>query len=234
MKQHDDFMKLQRDLVSNVSHELKTPITSIKAVAELLYDGMYRTEDERKRYSQTILRESDRLNDLVREILNLSRLQSNREKFEKHVFYADGVFTPVIDRYRMMCEDMGINIDVSELALEAIPALYSDPQQLPRVWMIILDNAMKFAGEGGHIKITQKLGNDNAVFCISDDGPGISRKDINRIFDRFYKADLTRNTQGSGLGLSIANEIMRGLKEKLWVESVEGEGSSFFFTVSYK
>ncbi|MBE6017880.1 MAG: cell wall metabolism sensor histidine kinase WalK, partial [Lachnospiraceae bacterium] len=59
-------------------------------------------------------------------------------------------------------------------------------------------------------------------------------KDINRIFDRFYKADLTRNTQGSGLGLSIANEIMRGLKEKLWVESVEGEGSSFFFTVSYK
>ncbi len=233
MKQHDDFKKLQKDLISNVSHELKTPITSIRAMAELLYDGMYRTEDERKRYSQTILRESDRLNDLVREILNLSRLQSNREKFEKVKCYADGIFNPVIDRYMMMCDDMGIDMDVSKLALDAIPPLYTDQHQIFRVWMIILDNAMKFAGKGGHIWITQALGNDHVTFCIRDDGPGISQKNINKIFDRFYKADVTRNSQGSGLGLAIANEIIHGLKEKIWVESVEGEGSSFFFTVSY-
>lgn len=233
MKQHDDFMKLQRDLVSNVSHELKTPITSIRAMAELLYDGMYRNDNERKRYAHTILHESYRLNNLVLEMLNLSRLQSNREKFEKEKCYADGIFTPAIDRYMMMCQDMGIEMDVSGLALEALPPLYTDPAQIVRVMTIILDNAMKFAGKGGHIWMAQVPGNDHVTFCIRDDGPGISKKNINKIFERFYKADVTRNSQGSGLGLAIANEIIRGLKEKIWVESVEGEGSSFYFTVSY-
>ena len=233
MKQHDDFIKLQRDLVSNVSHELKTPITSIRAMAEMLYDGMYRNETERKRYAQTILHECYRLNNLVMEMLNLSKLQSNREKFEKEKCYADGIFNPVIDRYMMMCQDLGIDMDVSGLALDAIPPLHTDPEQIVRVMTIILDNAMKFAGKGGHIWVTQDPGNDHVTFCIRDDGPGISKKNINKIFDRFYKADVTRNSQGSGLGLAIANEIIHGLNEKIWVESIEGEGSSFFFTVSY-
>ena len=133
----------------------------------------------------------------------------------------------------MMCQDLGINMDVSGLALEAIPPLHTDPQQIVRVMTVILDNAMKFAGKGGHIWITQIPGNDHVTFCIRDDGPGISKSNINKIFDRFYKADVTRNTHGSGLGLAIANEIIHGLKEKIWVESVEGEGSSFYFTVSY-
>lgn len=234
MKQHDDLLKMQRDLVSNVSHELKTPITSIKAMAEMLYDGMYRTEEDRKRFSKTVLDESDRLNELVHEILNLSRLQSNREKMEKTACYADSIFNPLLDRYMMMCDDLGISMDVSGLDLLAIPPLYTDEFQIIKVWMVILDNAMKFAGKGGLITVTQEPENDKVTFCVKDDGPGIDRKDINRIFDRFYKADVTRNTQGSGLGLAIAKEIMRGLKEKIWVESVEGEGSSFFFTVSYK
>ena len=233
MKQHDDFLKMQRDLISNVSHELKTPITSITAMAELLYDGIYHNEDDRKRYSATILREADRLNELVLEILDLSRLQSNREKIEKKYCSAFEILTPLLDRYLMMCKDMGINLDTSGLSLNKIPPLYTDEVHIIKVFIVILDNAIKFAGKGGSITVTDKVGSDHVTICIRDDGPGISRKDINRIFDRFYKADVTRNSQGSGLGLAIAYEIIRSLKEKIWVESAEGEGSAFFFTISF-
>lgn len=233
-KQHRDLMILQRDLISNVSHELKTPITSIKAMGELLYDGMYQSEDELKRYSQTILQESDKLNEYVREILNLAQLQSHKAVFNKMVCFSDGVFTPLLDHYMMMCSDLGIDMDLSGLSLNSIPPLYTDPVQIKRVWMIILDNAMKFAGKGGKISVTQKLSNDYVIFSIHDDGPGISPNDIKRVFERFYKADTTHNSQGSGLGLAIAHEIISGLNEKIWVESAEGNGCTFFFTISFK
>jgi len=221
LKQHNDLFILQRDLISNVSHELKTPITSIKAMGEMIYDGMYRTDDDLKRYSGTILQEADKLNRLVKEILNLAQLQSHKASFNNAVCYADGVFSPVIDHYMMICADLGIEMDVSGLALKSIPPLYTDPDQMLKVWQIILDNALKFAGKGGKVTVSQKLSNDRVIFCISDNGPGIAEKDINRIFERFYKGDVTHNSQGSGLGLAIAHEIIRNLNEKIWVESID-------------
>lgn len=233
-RQHRQVVTLQRDLVSNVGHELKTPITSIKAMGALLYDGMYKTKEDEKRYAHTILEESDKLRDLVMEIMDLSKLQSDNAVFNINDFYADGVFQPVIDNYIMLCGDMGINMDISALDLESIPELRSDFNQLIKVWRIILDNAVKFAGKGGNITVNQKLSVGKVTFSVSDDGLGISKKDISRVFERFYMADRTHNSEGSGLGLAIAHEIMESLGEKIWVESKEGEGSTFFFTVSYR
>ena len=233
-KQHTELLNLQRDLVSNVSHELKTPITSIKAVAELLHDGMYETDADVKRYTSSILNETDRLKDLVKEILELAKLQNHKVELKKEKCYADGIFNPVVDRFKMMCGDLGIELDTSLLDLDNIPALYTDAKHITRVMNILLENAVKFVGTGGKITLSIHLYPRHVEFCVSDNGPGIDGSDIDRIFERFYKADLTHNSQGSGLGLSIASETVKGLGEKIWVESTRGVGSSFYFTVGYK
>lgn len=230
-RQHAEVMNLQRDLVSNVSHELKTPITSIKAMGELLYDGMYRSEDEMKHYVSSILTESDRLKDLVKEILELGRLQSHRADIAKIKCYADGVFEPVVDRYKMLCGDISITLDDTALELDRLPPLYTDPKHISRVMSILLENAVKFVGPGGTITLSARPQARHTVFCVADNGPGIDPEIIDRIFERFYKADVTHNSQGSGLGLSIASETIKSLGEKIWVESTVGEGASFFFTV---
>lgn len=226
--------RMRRDLIANVSHELKTPITAIRARAEALHDGIIKDSETRRLYSGKIMEEADQLEQLVIDILELSRLQSNRAEFKKTVAYADGIIPPVIDRYMMLCGDLGITLDASGLKLEDIPALYTDPEKLVTLMNILLDNAVKFTGEGGTIWITGQVHPKSATFCIRDNGPGIRTEDVNRIFERFYKADVAHNSSGSGLGLAIAEEIARGLGEKLWVESTYGVGTSFYFTVALK
>lgn len=233
-RQHTELMQLQRDLVSNVSHELKTPITSVKAMAELLLDEMYETEEERRRYTVSILTESDRLELLVQEILELAKLQNHKTELKKERCTAAGVFEPVVDRFKMLCGDLGIEMDTGGLELEKIPALNTDVKHITRVMNILLENAVKFVGGGGKITLSAQLHPRCAVFCVSDNGPGIDSADIDRIFERFYKADVTHNSKGSGLGLSIAAETIKGLGERIWVESTRGSGASFSFTVGYR
>lgn len=233
LRKERELNRMRRDLIANVSHELKTPITAIRAMAEVLHDGMAKDEKTRRAYSGKIMEESDRLEQLVLDILELSRLQSKREKFEKRRVHADGILPPVVDRYMMLCGDLGITLDVSQLHLADIPPLHTDIEKIATLMGILLDNAVKFTGKGGHIWISNQIGPKYTTFCIRDDGPGIQSEDVQRIFDRFYKADTAHNSNGSGLGLAIADEIAKGLGERLWVESKYGEGSAFYFTISY-
>lgn len=226
--------RMRRDLIANVSHELKTPITAIRAMAETLHDGMVKDTETKHTYSRKIIEESDRLEQLVLDILELSKLQSNRTEFKKIAIYADGILPPVIDRYMMLCGDLGITLDTSGLDLENVPTIYTDDEKLITLINILMDNAVKFTGKGGTIWITNQIHSKHVTFCIRDNGPGIQAKDVNRIFERFYKADIAHNSSGSGLGLAIADEIAKGLGERLWVESTYGVGTSFFFTISYK
>ncbi len=233
LRKERELNRMRRDLIANVSHELKTPITAIRAMAEVLHDDMAKDAKSRKLYSGNIIEESDKLEQLVLDILALSRLQSKREEFRKTQVYADGIIPPVVDRYMMLCGDLGITLDVSGLQLESVPSLFTDYEKIVSLLNILLDNAVKFTGEGGSIWLSNQIGPKYTTFCIRDNGPGIRSEDMNRIFDRFYKADTAHNSSGSGLGLAIADEIAKGLGEKLWVESEYGEGSAFYFTISY-
>lgn len=234
LRKERELNRMRRDLIANVSHELKTPITAIRAMAETLHDGMIQDQETKQAYSSKIIEESDRLEQLVLDILELSRLQSNRTEFKRQIAFADGILPPVIDRYMMLCGDMGITLDVSGLEPERIPALYTDPDKVVTLINILLDNAVKFTGPGGTIWISAQVLPKSAVFCVRDNGPGIHSKDVNRIFDRFYKADTAHNSSGSGLGLAIADEIAKGLGEELWVESTYGVGTAFFFTITLR
>ena len=232
-REQKNLNRLRRDLVANVSHELKTPITSIKAIAEILHDGMVESPQEIHRYSASILRETDNLEDMVMEILELSRLQSNRMELKKDKIYADGLFRPLIDRYMMLCTDLGVRF-ICEPDYEAIPPLETDPENMTKVIGILLDNAIKFTGKGGEVSLILRPGKNFLTVSVRDNGPGIKAEDLDHIFDRFYKADVTRNSKGSGLGLAIAHETTKALGEKLWVESSYGVGSEFFCTIHYK
>lgn len=225
--------RMRRDLIANVSHELKTPITAIRAMAEVLHDGMAKDEKTRQTYSGKIMEEADHLEQLVLDIMELSKLQSKRTAFKKNREHADGIIPPVIDRYMMLCGDLGITLDTSGLKLEDVPVLYTDHEKLVTLLTILLDNAVKFTGKGGQIWVSNQVHAKYTVFCVRDNGPGIHDEDLGRIFERFYKADIAHNSAGSGLGLAIADEIAKGLGERLWVESKFGVGSAFYFTVGY-
>ena len=230
-----DLNRMRRDLVANVSHELKTPITSIKAIAEILHDGMVESPQDIHRYSASILRETDNLEDMVMEILELSRLQSHHIELKKDNIHVDGLLRPLVDRYMMLCVDLGVQFDYSDLeGYEESPLLYTDAENITKVLSILLDNAIKFTGRGGRVSLILSPGKSFLTVSVRDTGPGIRAEDLDHIFDRFYKADVARNSKGSGLGLAIAHEITRGLGEKLWVESTYGKGSEFFCTIHYK
>lgn len=233
VRKERELNQMRRDLVANVSHELKTPITAIRAMAEVLHDGMAKDLKSQQTYSGKIMEESDRLEQLVMDMLELSKLQSKRTDFKKNCVHADGIIPPVIDRYMMLCVDMNITLDISGLNLTDVPMIYTDQEKLVTLMSILLDNAVKFTGEGGCIWISNQIHTKYVTFCIRDNGPGIRSEDLGRIFERFYKADIAHNSMGSGLGLAIADEIARGLGERLWVESKYGAGSAFYFTVGY-
>ena len=226
--------QMRRDLVANVSHELKTPITSIKAIAEILHDGMVSAPEDIHRYSASILKETDNLEEMVLEILELSRLQSHSLSLKKEMIYADGLFPPLVDRYMMLCTDLNIQFLWQEPDYAAIPPLYTNIENITKVLSVLLDNAIKFTGKGGQVSLSLSPGKDSLTVSVRDNGPGIRVEDLEHIFERFYKADVTRNTTGSGLGLAIAHEITQELGEKLWVESTYGAGSEFFCTIHYK
>lgn len=233
IRKERELNRMRRDLIANVSHELKTPITAIHAMAETLHDGLIKDELTRRDYAGKIIEESDHLEQLVLDILELSRLQSKRTEFHKETAYLDGIIPPIVDRHMMLCGDLGIHLDISGLKLEDAPAVNTDIEKIMTLMSTLLDNAVKFTGEGGTIWISNQIGAKHTTFCIRDNGPGIRGEDVQRIFDRFYKADIAHNSSGSGLGLAIADEIAKGLGEKLWVESKFGEGSAFYFTISY-
>ena len=234
IKKSNELNMVQRDLVANVSHELKTPITTIHSMAEVLHDGMIKDAESQKQYTGMILSEADRLAGLVNDILQLSRLQSHKMEFKKNVSYADGILTPTLDRYMMLCGDTGHELNLNQLDLGIIPPLFTDDEKINTVLDVLLSNAVKYTQKGGTICVTQELHTHHVVFCVSDNGPGIDPEKLKHIFDRFYRADESRNTPGSGLGLAIADEIMKGLDEKIWVRSEVGEGSQFYFTIGYK
>ncbi len=225
---------LRRDLIANMSHELKTPITSISVIAEAWHDGMIRDEESQSFYSSRILKESKRLEHLVLDILELSKLQSNMVQLNRSRIYADGLFPPIIDRYSMMCGDFNLSLDHSGVDYSEDYYLYTDIERISTVMNILLDNAVKFTPAGNTIYLSSVRGQDKLTVCVRDSGPGIKPADLPRIFDRFYKADVAHNTAGSGLGLAIAKELIQLLDEKIWVESTYGEGAAFYFTIDLR
>ncbi len=225
--------KLQQNYIANVTHAFKTPIASIKALAETLCDGVEPDPDKQKVYYGMILQEANRQDHMMRDVLELSKLQSNGMDFTKTRVRALAVFEPVLEKYATLCDCMGISLHVSP-ELSRLPLLFTNPACIKQLLELLLDNAVKFVPEGGEIRVEASTGRNQATICVRDNGTGIAEDALPHVFERFFKCSHDFNESGSGLGLAIAKEMISGLKEKIWVESEPGKGSAFSFTVHFK
>ncbi|MGN0777555.1 MAG: ATP-binding protein [Aristaeellaceae bacterium] len=212
---------LQKDFISSISHEFRTPIASIRGFARLLQmDGL--DEASRKEYVKLIAQESDRLSRLSETLLRLSALEQQAAPASLQSFRLDEQIRQVILRLEPAWSPREI-----EWQLDLQPVtLVSDNELLDQVWINLIQNAVKFSESGSVIEISV-LQTDKAEVCITDHGIGMDAETVSRIFDRFYQGDKSRSHQGVGLGLSLVKRILTILHGEIHVYSVPGEGSSF-------
>lgn len=224
------YEQLRRQYIDNITHELKTPVASIKALAEALSDGMEKSPADRSVYYGMILREANRQERMICDVLELSRLQSFPSALVKQPVSCTDAFGAVLEKYASYCDLMGVTFSVESFA--AAPELYTDRRHIQTVLDVLLSNAVKFAPENGAVTVSARFSGRRAVFCVADNGKGIAREELPHVFERFYKSRRSDNEAGSGLGLAIAREITDSLREKLWIESEEGGGTRAYFTVA--
>lgn len=227
------YLQLQNNYVANFSHDLKSPITSIKALAETLHADLVPDDETRHKYYSTIISEAGNLQYAVLGILELSAMQNRQINLTRQNCLLSTELGPTIEKYRMLCYDMMIGFQVSD-HLSDFPPVYTNGKAIARVLDILLDNAVKFVGADGEIALDIIPSTKYLTVCVQDNGCGISSADQVRIFDRFYMGDPSHQGKGNGLGLAIARELTTALHEQLWVESALGNGAAFYFTIHFK
>ncbi len=222
--------RTRRDYVANVSHEMRTPLTAMRALLEPLSEGMVQSEETKERYYAIMLRETMRLSRLINDLLELSRLQSGSLALSTERVRLQGVFEELQDKYEPIAEENHIVFLMDE-GLMSCPDVVSNPDRLEQVLVILIDNAIKYTNEGGTVRLSADWDGSQVRLSVSDTGIGIDEKDLPYVFDRFYKVDKAHSGLGSGLGLSIARELLKLMGEEISVMSKVGEGSTFMFTV---
>ena len=223
--------KIRQDFVANVSHELRTPISSIKGYAETLLEGALEDKDNAKEFINIIYQDSNRLANLINDLLDLSKIESGKMRMSPVPL--DTI--PLIKRAVAVIENQA---KAKSIALKLnlpddLPRINSDETRFSQVMINLIDNAIKYSPEGGLITISAKLVNNVLQIDVSDTGIGISEKDLPRIFERFYRVDKARSRElgGTGLGLSIVKHIVQAHGGEVWVRSELGLGSTFSFTI---
>lgn len=223
--------KLQREYVDNISHELKSPIAAVKALAEPICDGMVRDEESLRRYGGIILSEISNLERTVSDMLELSRIQNHRIDGNKRHVTAEKVFGSICAKYSVLCDEFGLSFSM-EPPLEKWPMLDTNPELAARMLEILLDNAFKFTGANGRIQVFMTEQRHHITMTVKNDGPPIETADQKHIFERFYQGGRAHDKKGSGLGLAIAQEICGSLHESLWLEHSIPDDTAFSFTIA--
>jgi two-component system phosphate regulon sensor histidine kinase PhoR len=220
---------VRRDFVANISHELRTPLASLQSLAETLHDGAMQDPEAAGRFLDLMQTEIDTLNQTVRELLELSQIESGEVPLILQPADPASLWGSAVQRLRMLAERSGLTL--TNATQEHLPPVSTDSGRIEQVMMNLIHNAIKFTPAGGTISVSARAKDQEVEFSIRDTGMGISTDDLPRIFERFYKADKSRSGGGTGLGLSIARHIIEAHSGRIWAESAEGKGSTFFFTL---
>ena len=222
-----------RELISNISHDLKTPLTAIKGYAEGLIDGVADTPERQEKYLKTIYTKASDMSVLVDELSLYSKIDSNTVPYNFSIINVADYFNDCIDELRFDLEVKNIRLGYEYSANPDAKAI-ADAEQLKRVINNIIGNAVKYMDKKeGRLNVRVKEISNFIQVEIEDNGAGISRKDLPNIFDRFYRADASRNSKkgGTGLGLAIAKKIIEEHEGRIWATSVEGAGTTMYFTI---
>jgi two-component system phosphate regulon sensor histidine kinase PhoR len=214
---------MRSQFVTNVTHELKTPLTSIKGFAETL--KYVEDKETRGKFLNIINDEADRLSRLISDILTLSQIEQIRDSKDELIDVAS-IISQVVMLVKNLAETKDIKIST---AGKEIVGLHGDPDLLKQMIINLVDNAVKYSGEGSEVVISTHMENANAVISVSDNGSGIPKEHMDRLFERFYRVDAARSREqgGTGLGLAIVKHIALSFKGSVEVDSELGHGSKF-------
>lgn len=221
---------MRRDFVANVSHELKTPLTSIKGFVETLLEGALEDKENSRHFLKIIQEHAERLNSLINDLLDLSAIESEETQLEAEEFKLKELADKVLSSFKAQLKNRTIE---AKNNLDGNLFVKADKARIEQVFTNLLDNAIKFNKDKGFIRIYSQDLPDKIKIIVEDSGIGIPQKDIPRIFERFYRVDKARSRElgGTGLGLSIVKHIVGLHRGTVGVESTEGLGSKFFFTL---
>lgn len=224
---------LRRELMANVSHDLKTPLTMIKAYAELIRDVTHNDEEKMNKNLNTIIEETDRLNILVNDILELSKIKSNSSPLDLEEFDLNELIKTILTRYEIYIEKENYNIIYKEQKDVIIKA---DKKRIEQVIYNLINNAINYTGNDKKVIINLKQDKNRIRVEIKDTGKGIEKKDLEYIWDKYYKVDKThsRTQVGSGIGLSIVKSILISHKFEYGVETKINKGTTFYFEIPKK
>jgi two-component system phosphate regulon sensor histidine kinase PhoR len=221
--------QVRRDFIANASHELRTPLTSIRGFADTLL-SKDTTEEERRTYLQVILRNSQRLTNLMEDLLELSRIESRKVPMRP-------TEVDVIRTGRILVADLEPRLREARLRIEVRATgpggAWADRRAVEQVIANLLDNAVKYTNPGGRIELSIAGEGEVVRVSVADTGIGIPEEDRGRIFERFYRVDKARSRAlgGTGLGLSIVKHLVQAMGGDIWVESQVGKGTRFTFTL---
>lgn len=225
--------KKSKELVSNISHDLKTPITSIKGYVEGIMDGVADTPEKMDKYIKTIYNKANDMDKLINELTTYSGIDSNKIPYHFHVLNIADYFQDCVEEVGLDLEQKDIQLNYTNLA-PADTCIVADPEQLKKVINNIISNSVKYMGhDKGIIDIRILDEGESVKIEIEDNGKGIASKDIGNIFERFYRTDSSRNSLqgGSGIGLSIVKKIIEDHGGYVWATSKEGEGTCMHFVI---
>ncbi|MEN6356117.1 MAG: ATP-binding protein [Armatimonadota bacterium] len=220
----------QREFVANVSHELKTPITAVRTTAEALLAGAKNDEDFVDRFLNSIISESDRLSSLIEDLLDIARRDSGITKTEKSTCFVSEIISRAVRVINPQAVSKNISVDIT--APDDLVG-YCDEAQAVQMVRNLVDNAVKYTAEGGHVSVEAKTHGSGIEITVADTGIGIPQGEIDRIFERFYRVDKARSRRlgGTGLGLAIVKDIVESHGGKIDVRTQLGKGSSFTVTL---
>ncbi|WP_339238610.1 cell wall metabolism sensor histidine kinase WalK [Oceanobacillus sp. FSL W7-1281] len=220
----------RRDFVSNVSHELRTPLTTMKSYLEALSDGAWENKEIAPRFLEVTQKETDRMIRMVNDLLQLSKMDSDELPMHKERTEFMGYVHQVLDRYEMNLPE---TITLERQIPKGKSFVWMDRDKVTQVFDNIITNAFKYSPEGGKVRVNLDVRRHMVIVSIQDEGMGIPYDKLDKIFDRFYRADRarTRKFGGTGLGLAITKELVEAHHGKIWAQSKEGRGTTILFTL---
>ncbi len=229
MTERQHLEDIRRDLISNISHEFRTPISSIKLLSETLLDGAMKDPEVAQDFLKKIDLETRKLQQMTEELSVLAKVEGRGSVPDKGATDIQQLINHSVERMGTLAEKSGVSVGADIQPNLPLPVI--DKDQIESVLVNLVHNAIKFTGRGGRITIAARKEMEFILVSVSDTGIGIPQEELPRVFERFYKVDKSRASEGSGLGLAISKHIISAHGGRIWAESTEGKGSTFYFTL---
>lgn len=226
----------RREFVSNVSHELRTPLTSMRSYIETLSEGAWQDQEIAPRFLKITLDETDRMIRMINDLLDLSRMDNGNLKLNIEMVNFNELVNFVLDRFDVIIANSEKKYRIVREFTQRPLFVEVDTDRMIQVIDNIMNNAIKYSPDGGKITVRLMETHNNVILSITDQGLGIPKKDISRIFERFYRVDKARARKqgGTGLGLAISKEVIKALGGTIWATSIENYGSTFYISLPYE